>query len=305
MDVEAIDLETLALFAAVAETASFTRGAARVFRTQPVASNRIAGLERALGAALFNREGASVRLTAAGETLYGYAKRLLALRAEALEAIGRAKGEVAGDLAIGASTIPATYLVPRWAARFHKRFPKVRLRVAVHATADVIRRVHDGELDFGVVGDRAASAQVHCVSMTGAGDEIVLAVPARHALARARGPLAPQDLKKQPLVLRGAGSGTRSVLERVLRRVGMSLSRDCDVICEVDSTEAAREAVKAGIGIAFLSALAVAGPRACREVVVRRLAGVDLHRPFYLVTPKNRKLTRAARAFVEIARGRG
>lgn len=295
-----LDIESLMIFTAVAETASFTRGAARVFRSQPVASNRIAQLERSLGAALFDRSGARARLTPAGQTLYGYAKRLLALQAEAAEAVARQKGEVAGELALGASTIPAAYLVPRWAARFHRRFPRVRLRVAAGPTADVVRRVREGELELGVVGDRPPARDVHSAPVSG--DEIVLIVPKGHPLSRGPARVQPSSLVQAPLILRSEGSGTRAVLERALARAGVSLVRDFDVVCEVASTEAARQAVEEGAGISFISSLAVSGSRACGRLAVKRLDGLALKRPFYLVTPRDRKLSRAARAFIEVTR---
>ncbi len=295
-----MDIESLAIFAAVAETASFTRGAARVFRSQPVASNRIARLERVLGTRLFDRAGQAARLTACGQALYGYARRILALQAEAAEAVAREKGGLTGELAIGASTIPAAYLVPRLAARFHRKFPQVRLRVLAGPTADIVRRVREGELDLGVVGDRPPSRDAHSAAIPG--DEIVLAVPRGHPLARGTGRLTPERLKGAPLVLRAEGSGTRAVLERALARARISLSRDFDVVCEVTSTESARQAVEEGVGLSFLSSLAVSGTRACGKLVVRRLSGIDLTRPFHLVTPNDRKLSRAAHVFAGIVR---
>lgn len=295
----AIDLDALSVFVAVVETCSFTRGAARVFRTQPVASARVAQLEHALGTKLLERSGRSVRSTRSGETLYGYAKRILALRDEAAGAMARGRGELQGDLAVGASTLPAAYLVPAWAARFHRKHPRVRLRIGAASTEDVLRRVREGECELGVSGDRDALADLSFAAV--ASDEIVLAVPKKHPLA-GRGALAPEALKGQPFVLRSAGSGTRSFVERALKRAGLSASRDFDVVCEVSSTEAAREAVKAGVGLSFVSSLAVACDAAAGRLSVRRLAGIDMKRPFYLVRSRSRKPTAAARAFADFIR---
>lgn len=297
-----VDFETLAVFAAVAETCSFTRGAARVHRTQPVASSRIARLEENVGTSLFARDGRAVRLTSAGQVLYGYARRLLALRAEAVEALVGNRGTLAGELRVGASTIPAVYLLPRWVARFHRRHPRVRLRVESGASADILRRVQEGDLDLGVVGDRARQAGLSLRTLPG--DEIVLAVPRRHALSRAPRALPPGALRGVPLVSRIAGSGTRSVLERALARAGLSLERDFDVVCETASTASALAAVKAGVGVSFVSSLAVAEDAACRDIVVRRLSGLVLRRPFYLALPRARRPSRAAQAFAEMARGK-
>src|SRR5262249_48150999 len=135
-----MNLNHLAIFHAVAQTGSMTRGAERLDISQPAVSKQVQELERVLGVHLFDRIGRRVRLSQAGEILADYARRLFALAHEAEEAMADVRAVRRGRLMIGASTTIGTYLLPRVLAELARRHPEVEVLVAIENTEQIHRR---------------------------------------------------------------------------------------------------------------------------------------------------------------------
>jgi DNA-binding transcriptional LysR family regulator len=108
-----ITLQQMEILIALIETGSFTKAAGRVFLSQPSLTKQIQNLEQAVGTRLVNRGSAGISLTPEGQILYDYAKRILRLREDAKDRIARIKEQESGHIYISASTIPATYILPR------------------------------------------------------------------------------------------------------------------------------------------------------------------------------------------------
>ena len=134
-------------------------------------------------------------------------------------------------------------------------------------------------------------------------DELVLIVAPEHAWARRRA-IAPDSLADQPLLVREEGSATRSVTERALQRAHVKFR----VAMELDHTEAIKQGVMAGLGVAFVSLYAVRGEIAAGRLNAVRLRGVRIQRHFHVIHHEARRVTASARAFMELldetARGR-
>jgi DNA-binding transcriptional LysR family regulator len=291
-----MDLRALDVFCKIVELRSFSRAAEAVLLTQPTVSGHIKALEAELGLRLFDRAARSVTPTRAGELLYGYACRLLALREEAMQALNAHKGGLSGHLIIGASSIPGAYILPPLVAAFKRAHPDVTLSLHVGGSRDIVRGVIEGSVELGVVGARFDEGRVQYVPI--AKDELVLAVAASHPWA-GRGSVRLPELAGQPFVMRERGSGTRKITEEALRERGMDPAR-LRVVLEVTSNEAVRQALKAGAGLAVISRRAVEDDVRYKQVSVLRVPALRLTRDFFLVTHKSRSRSPLAEAFLAI-----
>jgi DNA-binding transcriptional LysR family regulator len=287
-------LPHLETFAEAAERGSFTATARHLGLTQAAVSQRIQLLEAALRTVLFRRAPDGVTLTDAGKRLHEYARRILALTAEARAAVTGATDEVAAELVLAASSVPGQHLLPPLLAAFRQRHPHVRVRMFVSDTDAVLRQVEHGEAHLGLTGGQGAAPHLEFRRL--AGDELALVVPANHPWRR-KHHITVRDLLAQPLVQREEGSGTRRCMERALERMGVAPAR-LTVALELGSTEAVKSAILEGAGAAVLSRRAVE-----HEVEVGRLKaiaveGLTLDRDIYVVRDRRRALPGAAELFL-------
>jgi DNA-binding transcriptional LysR family regulator len=289
-------LPHLETFAEVAQAGSFTAAARALRLTQAAVSQRIAALEQALDVALFHRRGGRVLLTEAGHRLYAYAQRILALHAEARQAVTGRAAPVTGDLALAASSVPGEHLLPAALAAFREHHPQVRLRVTVTDTRAVLDQVERGKAHLGLVGGKGDSP--HLEYHPFARDRLALLVPAGHRLAGRKRVSLP-ELGRLPLILREAGSGSRQCLEQGLARAGKS-PQDLQVVLEVGSNEAIKEAVLRGVGLAVLSTRAVAKELRAGQLHALSVTGLSLMREMLAVWDRRRAVPIPARLFLEV-----
>lgn len=244
------DLHALELLVAVGELGSLSAAARRTGTAQPNASRTVARLERRWGVRLLERSPAGSTLTADGRELADSAERVLA-RCRQLQAdVERVRGAAAGHVAAAASITVAEYLAPAWLARFRLDHPDVELRLEVCNSAEVLRRTAAGEVDVGFV--ETPQLPPGLAGTTVAMDRLLLVVAPGHRWAGRPGGIEPAELAAEPLVVREAGSGTRSTLDRAL--AGCALSPPA---MELSSNAAVLGAARAGAGPAVLSELVV------------------------------------------------
>jgi len=287
-------LRQLEVFLAVAREKSFSRAAKRIHSSQPTLSEHVGELERELGRKLFVRHGREVTLTEAGRVFDQYASRVVTTVEEARQAMDELDGLSHGSLLLGASTTPGLYVMPGIIAAFRARYPGVELKLQVANSQVIEERVKGRELDLGVVGGHSVGPGEECLA-AGLLDELVLIVPPGHAWA-ARREIAPELLADQPLLLREEGSATRSVTERALQRAGVRFK----AVMELDHTEAIKQSVMAGFGVAFVSTYAVSGEVASGRLRAVRLRGLRVQRHFHVIHHESRRVTASARAFMEL-----
>jgi DNA-binding transcriptional LysR family regulator len=195
-----------------------------------------------------------VRLTPAGEQLASYAARLRDTWRQAHAYRDALRGLEQGTLRIGATTTPASYLLPYLIADFHRRYPEVALHTADGNTTDIVGAL--GSVDIALIegpvgADLPPDTAVHAWRE----DEIVAIMPRAHSLAAAAsGPgVDLAALGAEPLIVREAGSGVRQVVERAFARAGVPMR----VALEIAGVEGVKEAVRAGMGIGFVSAMSM------------------------------------------------
>lgn len=246
----ALNLHHLRVFARVAQEGGFTRAAQSLRLSQPAVSKAVRELERQTGVPLLERAGRATRLTAAGEALFVRARELFTVEQSAEEELRALRGLDGGVLRVGASTTVATYLLFPYLARFRATNPRVELRVASANTRAIARALIERRLDVALVEGPVSHPQIAVVPWRE--DELVLIVPPTHRLASKRSiPL--RELSDEPFIVREPGSGTRKVAERALAAHGVTPK----VTLQLGSTEAIKQAVAAGLGLAFVSRFAV------------------------------------------------
>ena len=290
-------LRQLEVLLAVARERSFSRAAKKIHSSQPTLSEHVGELERELGKKLLYRRGREVTLTEAGRVFAEYAGAALAAVDGARQAVAELDGLAHGSLLIGASTTPGIYVMPGVIATFRQRYPGVELTLRIANSQVIEDRVKARELDLGVVGGHAIGPGEECLA-AGLLDELVVIVPPGHAWAKRRD-IRPAELAGQPLLVREEGSATRRVTERALQQAGVRYR----VAMELDHTEAIKQAVMAGLGVAFVSTYAVRGEIATGRLRAVRLRGLRVRRHFHVLHHEARRVTASARAFMAVLAG--
>jgi DNA-binding transcriptional LysR family regulator len=294
-----MDLWRLHIFCKVVELKSFSRAASAVYLSQPTVSSHIKDLEDHCECKLIDRLGREIAPTKAGELLYGYAAKMIALKESAEKALAEFQGKMRGHLTIGGSTIPGGYILPPLLGKFKEAYPEVTVTLIEGDTARIVQDTLEGRVEVGMVGAKAKETGL--VQEKIMDDEMFLIVPGDHKWA-SRGHVSVQELMEEPFIMREPGSGTRKSIEQVLDK-SEHWSRQLNVVAEMGSTEAVRQAIKAGVGISILSACAVADELAARSLKKVGIKGLSFKRAFYLILHKHRSKSPLCSAFVRFLKG--
>jgi len=286
-----MDCRDLEIFLAVARHLNFTRAGEEMCLSQPSVSVRIRLLQEELGVKLFEQVGKKVSLTEAGIVLERKARRIVSAFEDARLAIQELKGLERGSLRIGASTTPGIYLVPRLVAEFKRQHPKIEVYVAIKDTRQVEDLIVRNEFDFGFVGGHLIGSEVEVIPWRI--DELVLIVPVNHPLASKKR-VKPRDLVKERFIFREQGSATQALVESNLRNWDLQL----DTVMETDNPGAVKQAVQAGLGIAFVSKFAIETELRAKLLAAVKVEGLNARRELRIIHRKDKDLTHAAQAFI-------
>lgn len=278
-------------FIMVSDYKSFTHAAEALFMTQPAISSQIKALEETFGLPLIERNDKRVHLTEAGKLFYREAKEILAVYDRAVEGIDEFKGLKRGKLALGASTIPGEYLMPKFIGEFRKLYPEIIVSLTVADTGQVVDMLYERKIDLGVVGAIVEANNIEFIPFLQ--DELVLIAGAESLVPDT---VTCRDLLSFEMVSREAGSGTRSVVKDCLAAQGIKES-DLNIVMELGSTQAVITGVVGNLGVGFVSKWAAAA--ALKAGVIKKVvvADLDLHRTLYLALSKNAVATKARDAF--------
>src|SRR5271157_1743192 len=288
-----MDIHQLRVFVSVFKERSFSRASSAINLTQPTISDHIRILEEELACKLFDRLGRTILPTKEADVLYGYALEVLE-KIEALkDAFSRMKKEIAGELVIGASTIPGTYILPHRLAAFRKKYPSITFRISISDSKGITEQVLRNELLMGIVGATDNSAQLNFIPFM---EEELVAVASPSLFKKSS--ISFDDLIASPMVFREEGSGTRKEVEKNLERKGISPDA-LKISGFFGSTDAIKQAVKEGLGISILSRLAVADELKYHTLKLLHVAGFQIKRKFHIVTHKKRSLPPAYNIFLE------
>jgi molybdate transport repressor ModE-like protein len=291
--VDALDPARLRLLVEVKRRGSISAAAEVCRMGQPSATKHLQTLEAAVGDKLVERHGRSSRLTEAGEVVAAHAQRVLDTLEGMHEELLALRAAERGTLSLAASTTPGSYVLPSILQCFADRHPRVDVDVVIGSSAWVAERVARREVQLGLAGELDLPDGV--IAEPFLDDEIVgIAAPGRLRVRRGRAPLS--QLAARTLLVREPGSSTRTVSERYLARAGYRPAKRW----ELDSNEAIKRSVAAGLGIGFVSRLVVADELDRGELVAFRLEGAEaMRRSVYLLRPDGRDSTPSERAFIQ------
>jgi DNA-binding transcriptional LysR family regulator len=284
----------LETFVKIAEFNSFTKAAEELYITQPTVSKQIVDLEGYFGVRLIDRTKRQVTLTRAGEILLKYGKDFMALRKETVDAIEAFKGLKKGMVIVGASTIPGIYILPQVLNIFREQYSGIRIKLIVSDSKDIMDKMEEGQIDVGFVGARDNSKKLEFRKLID--DTLVIIAPRGYPSS-----MNLDTIKKYPFIIREQGSGTRNFFQSALKKAGINLMTDLQVVAELTDTEAIKEAVKSGMGISCVSRMAVNGEISQGHMIIMHVKGLeDLRRSFYVVSRKGKTLLPQVKALIEI-----
>ena len=295
-----MDFDQLETFLEVARTLSFSRAAEKRFRTQPAISAQIRQLEEEIGAKVFDRSGGKVSLTAAGKAFVKYVEQALADRKTMLAAVAEMERVPRGELVVAANEATCLYVLPEVFAEFKRQYPKVAVNIMRAETAKVLESVVDNTADFGVASLPVPDPRLTVVVIHR--DELVVIVAQGHPLAKARPRAAGlqavklEDVAQHPLLVPKVGR-TRDALENLFheRRLKMNVSM------ELDSSELLKRFAAANVGVGFIAASNVEADVKAGLLRALKLEDAQVRRDLALVFRKDKALSRAALAFIDIA----
>lgn len=288
-----MDFDQLETFLEVARHASFSRAAEKRFRTQPAISSQIRGIEEEVGAKLFDRSGGKVSLTAAGKAFLKYVEETLDARKAMMVAIAEMERVPRGEIIVGANEGTCLHILPHVFSEFKKQYPEVSVNIKRADYAKVLESIIDNSVDFGVVSlpvndNRLTVVLIHR-------DELVLIAPPNHPLGKMKSATI-ADASKYPLIVPKAGH-TRDAIEQLFheRRLKPNFTM------ELDSSELLKRFVAAEVGIGFISRSNVEEDVRAKAVSAIAIADAHVRRDLALVFRKDKALSRASLAFIDIA----
>jgi DNA-binding transcriptional LysR family regulator len=291
-------LDQLRILKAIAAEGSFKRAADSLYVSQPAVSLQVQNLERQLDVPLFDRGGRRAQLTEAGHLLLSYGDRILTLCQETCRAIEDLQNLQGGTLIVGASQTTGTYLLPRMIGLFRQRYSDVAVQLHVHSTRRTAWSVANGQIDLAIIGGEVPPELQDALEIIPyAEDELALILPVFHPLARIS-MIQKDDLYKLQFIALDSQSTIRKVIDQVLSRCGIE-TRRLKIEMELNSIEAIKNAVQAGLGAAFVSISAIEKELQMGILHRARIDGVVVNRVLSVIYNPNRYRSKAAQAFSE------
>ena len=261
-----MNLKQLEAFVLVAEGKSFSGAAKEMYLTQPTVSAHIAALERELNTKLFVRNTKEVRLSEEGRTLLGYARQMVEIEKKIEEIFAESEEEKRHCITIAASTIPSQYLLPGILKTFSKKYPKEQFKIMQMDSAKVVEWVANHGVDIGFTG--TVLEKKYCRYIPFYQDELVIITANNEKFSE----LQKQEgnyswVSEEPVIMREEGSGTRKEVEKQLKKIGIQ-PEALSIVASMENQETIKQSVRNGVGISFISRLAVEEEERDKKVLV-------------------------------------
>lgn len=284
-----VTLRQMRVFTAVARHLSFTRAARELHLTQPAVSQQMRLLEQEVGMPLIEQIGRQIRLAAAGEELLQYANQVTDLLREAAEAMAAMRGLKRGVLKLGAVST-TKYFAPALLSAFTPEYPEVSIKFTVGNRGEIVRLLAANELDLVIMGRPPVELATEATPFA-PHPSVIIASPQHRLAARRRIPL--EAFAGESFIVREEGSGTRASMEQLFseRRVPIR------ALMEVSSNETIKQAVMAGMGVAFISAHTIGLEIDAGRLAVLDVVGLPIMREWYVIQLREKRLPPIAAAF--------
>lgn len=285
---EILQLET---FLAVASYGGFHRAAEALHISQPAVSARIGALEHSLGTRLFERGPAGFSLSAAGKTLRPHAEQLLRQVAVARQAVHELRPAFGGALPIAASLSICTYLLPEVLKNYQSKHPEVVVSVRSGNSAQVLKMVLDGEVEFGLARS-LHHPEVETISLRD--DPLILVGHPRHTAMGSRR-VRLEEVESLPIISYDRGSSDWTLTNGLFRRAGLLPN----IVLEVETIEACKRMVLRKLGLAFLPQIAVHDELRRKKLVTLEITDAEpLRRSLDVIVPRRHPLSRNGRTLL-------
>jgi len=292
-----ISLRQLRALAAVARGGSITAAANKLNLTQPAVTLQLRNLQALAGLPLIQRSSDGMLLTDAGREVLALCERVEAAIAGCGTALEMMAGKTAGRISIGAVST-AKYFVPFAISGFSQLYPKVDISLFIGNRQEIGAALRGYDLDLAIMGRPPADIDME-VHLIGDHPHVIIA-PTAHRLAR-KSRLGPSDLAGETFLTREPGSGTRGLMEQLFEQAGIRPP----IGMTMSSNETIKQAVIAGLGIAFISAHTVATELDERRLVTLDVEGLPVVRQWFVLSRKDKVLLPPARAMVDFLSAKG
>lgn len=286
-----LTLRQLHVFAAAARHMNFSRAAEELHLSQPAVSIQLKELAAVLGLPLFERIGRRTYLTPAGEELLQCARAIEQRLKETDDALAQLKGVTGGRLNVAVISA-GDYFFPRVLAAFGAAHPGISFHLTVHNREGLLRQLAENLTDLAVMVRPPRDLDI--VALPFAPHPYVIVAAPGHPLARLR-QIPRTALNREQFVASEHGSDTWNSMREVFGRQFPRLN----IAMQISSTETIKQAVVAGMGIAFLSAHTIGLDLRAGNLVVLDVQGFPAQLNWYLVHNRTKRLPPAAAAFKE------
>ncbi|WP_062052216.1 LysR family transcriptional regulator [Bacillus sp. JCM 19034] len=245
-----MNIQQLDIFYRFCQSKNVTKVAHELNLKQPTVSFHLKKLRDSLGVTLYEQKGEEIVLTSAGAMLFQYAEKILRLVSETKRVMKDYQSYKRGELHIGASTIPASYVLPPICSGFFVKRPNVQITLHVHSAPTIIKMIQAKEVDFGIVSTQLIKhSLLTCKDIVP--DRLVLVLSPSHPLAEKQ-QIVVDDLQQLPIYLHQSGS-TREIVNEWMESEKIKLH----IQMELTSIEAIKKMVILGSGASILSERAV------------------------------------------------
>lgn len=273
-----MDFKQIEAFVNVIKYSSFSKAADALFLTQPTISMHINSLEQELGVTLINRRGKEVSPTGEGKKLYRYATDMMNTRARAIAAVRNSGNTTEGVLEIQSSSIPGEYIVPRLIAEFSREYPKMKYFLEQSDSGRVMENIASGKGELGFTGTKGPKSLRYTLLLT---DKTVIITPKSERFLELGEDVSFETFANEPFIQRESGSATLKTFEEALPK--LAPRKNINVIARMNSMEAVKQAVSAGLGVAAVSETAIWEERHNQAFFIFRPRDLDIGRTFYMV----------------------
>src|SRR6476646_2792003 len=276
-------LQQLRILKAIATEKNLTKAADILYLSQPSLSKQIKTLEKNLSVVLIKRENNKISLTENGEILLHYSERILPLSEECCRVFIDLKNGERGNLTIGASQTISRYLLPKVLELFVKNYPQINLEINVNSTKMTTKSVKNREVDLGLVsGEIPNEFKKQILAEPFLEDEILLIVPKSHYLA-SKLLLSKKDLYQLNFITLNSSSTFQKFIDNSLIQNQIEINR-LKIILQLNSMEGMKAAVSLGLGVAFISSLAIEKEMELKTIKILQIENMNISQPVSILT---------------------
>lgn len=275
-------LQQLRILKAIATEKSFTKAADVLYLSQPSLSKQIKTLEKNLNVRLIHRENNKISFTENGKILLHYSERILPLCEECCRVLIDLKNGERGNLTIGANQTIGRYLLPKILELFVKNYPHINLEIKINSTQNITKRVKNKEIDIGLVsGEISKEFSTHVSAEPFVEDEIILIVPKSHSFA-SKNILSKEDLYDLNFITLHSNSTFKKFMDNILIQNKIEINQ-LKIILQLNSIEGIKAAVSLGLGVAFISSLAIPKEMELKSIKILKIENIHITQPLSIL----------------------